>query len=132
MSEKVSRIWDALAGQRRSLVRVFYTRLFQEYPHYRGLFPEAMDEQMEKMVDMMGAVARFSDHIDVIRPYLLRVAYAHKDLNIEEEDLENFRTVLLQSIADFCPNEWDEETEASFNEAFDDTIIPIFREGMEI
>ncbi|MDH3637059.1 MAG: globin domain-containing protein [Gammaproteobacteria bacterium] len=131
-TEKVSHIWEVLAGKRQALVEAFYTRLFQEYPHYRQLFPEEMDGQMEKMVDMMSAVARFSDHIDMIRPYLIRVAYVHKDLDIGERDLENFRTVLLESIAEFCPGDWDDETEVSFNHAFDDTIIPIFREGMEI
>ncbi|MDH3282177.1 MAG: globin domain-containing protein [Gammaproteobacteria bacterium] len=131
-TEKVSQIWEALAGQRQALVQAFYTRLFQEYPHYRQLFPQSMDGQMEKMVGMMGAVARFSDRIDMIRPYLLRVAYTHKNLEIDERDLENFRTVLLESIANFCPDDWDDETEVSFNRAFDDTIIPIFKEGMEI
>ncbi len=132
-TDKVARVWKSLVGRRRALIETFYERLFQRYPHYRDLFPPSMDKQMEKMVDMMRAVARFADDIPMVRPYLLRVAQAHRNLNLEQQDLENFRNVLLESIAEFCPDEvWDDETEALFNRAFDDTIIPIFKEGMDL
>ena len=56
--------WEALAGKRMQFTHAFYARLFERHPEYRALFPEAMDSQMEKMVEMFSSVTRFADHTE--------------------------------------------------------------------
>lgn len=123
-------MWDSLAGRRVELVRRFYARLFERYPEYRALFPEVMDQQMEKMVEILSAIIRFSDHIDLIRPYLLGAARAHESLGIDAEDLRKFTDVLIEAVGDACPEQWNEASERAWHQALDDVVIPIFEEGL--
>ena len=61
-------LWDKLASRQIDFIRVFYHRLFEQYPEYHRLFPDKMDAQMEKMVEMISAVLRYSNDIPHIRP----------------------------------------------------------------
>lgn len=124
-------VWDRLAGGRVELVAAFYDRLFEEYPEYRALFPENMDHQMEKMVEMVGAVVRFADNIDLIRAYLLQVGMAHRGFHVHEKDLHNFKRVFIETVAEGCKDFWRDEHDQAFRHAFDDVIIPIMDEGLE-
>ena len=126
----IEQVWNLLAGRRKQLVESFYDNLFIRFPHYRQHFPEHMDPQMERMMDLIGSVARFSDHISLIRPYLLKVGEAHKAINLELEDLRNFRDVFIDTVAQTCGASWEEQHAKAFREAFDDTIIPIVYEGL--
>jgi len=123
-------MWDLLAGRRRQFVESFYHDLFGRFPDYRQYFPDHMDAQMERMMDLIGAVARFSNHIDLVRPYLLRVGAAHKMVSLKMEDLCNFRDVFIDTTAASCGEFWEERHAKAFREAFDDTIIPIVYEGL--
>lgn len=127
--DPIEEVWDLLAGQRRRFIESFYDNLFERFPRYRQYFPEHMDAQMERMMDLIGSVARFSTHIDLVRPYLLKVGAAHKHVPLHLEDLRNFRDVFIDTAA-ACVDDWQERHAQAFRDAFDDTIIPIVYEGL--
>lgn len=85
---------------------------------------------MERMMDLISAIARFSDHVDIVRPYLLKVGAAHKMVPLKTQDLCNFRDVFIDTAATTCGARWEERHAQAFQEAFDDTIIPIVYEGL--
>ena len=116
--------WQALAGRRMQFAHAFYERLFERHPRYRGMFPESLDSQMEKMVEMFSGIARFSDHTDLVRPYLTSVGYAHRRLGIHEQDVENFKQAFVETLAEL-------RGDKAWNTAFDDMIVPMFDEGLE-
>jgi hemoglobin-like flavoprotein len=91
--------WDALAGKRMQFAHGFYERLFARHPQYQAMFPSSMDTQMEKMVEMFSSIARFADHSDLIRPYLVSVGYAHRRLGIGAADVENFKEAFIATLA---------------------------------
>ena len=123
--------WEALAGKRMQFAHTFYKKLFDRHPAYRGMFPEAMGTQMEKMVEMFSGVARFADHTDLVRPYLVNVGYAHRRLGIGPEDVENFKNVFIETLSELCADWWNDAHERAWHEAFDDMIVPMFDEGLE-
>ena len=130
-TREIEEIWTLLAGKRRDFVESFYSQLFQRFPDYQQYFPKHMDAQMELMMELVGSIARFSNHIDLIRPYLLQVGAAHKDMVLlKREDLCNFRDVFIDTAAIICGEHWEERHAKAFRDAFDDTIIPIIFEGM--
>lgn len=130
-TKPIKEVWDLLAGRRRQFVESFYANLFHQFPDYEQYFPEHMDAQMERMMDLIGSVAFLSDQINLIRPYLLQVGAAHKDiLRLEMEDLCNFRDVFIETAADVCSESWQDRHALAFQAAFDDTIIPIIYEGL--
>ena len=126
----IGNVWRSLAGQRIQMVESFYRKLFERFPQYREMFPAEMDPQMERMVEMFTTVASFSTHIDLVRPYLLRVGEAHAKMDLTSEDLGNFRDVFLETLSDIRPAGWNEAHAAAWRTAFDDVIIPIIEEGM--
>ena len=123
--------WEALAGRRTEFTRDFYSRFFERYPQYRDMFPQDMDAQMEKMVEMFSSISRFADHIDMIRPYLVNVGFVHRRLGIGAEDVENFKNVFIETLGELCAPWWDEEHDAAWHQAFEDLIVPMFDEGLE-
>lgn len=126
----IAESWAALAGQRVELVRAFYERLFERFPKYRAMFPEKLDPQADRMVEMFSTVARYADHVDFVRPYLLEVSYAHRHLGLHEEDLRNFEDVFIETLAEKGAAFWTEEYTAAWREAFDDMIVPILAERL--
>ena len=126
----IEEVWNLLAGQRKRLVESFYDNLFIRFPHYHQYFPEHMEPQTERMMDLVGSVARFSNQINLIRPYLLKVGESHKTIQLKLEDLCNFRDVFIDTVAETCGASWEERHAEAFREAFDDTIIPIVHEGL--
>ena len=123
--------WEALAGQRVQFIDSFYERLFARHPQYQAMFPDRMDTQMEKMVEMFSSIARFADHSDLIRPYLVSVGYAHRRLGIGAADVENFKEAFIATLAQLREGSWDETHEKAWHEAFEDLVVPLFDEGLE-
>jgi len=126
----IQQTWDALAGRRSLLVDNFYSRLFELYPEYQKLFPESMTPQKDRMVETIGSVARFANHIDLIRAYVLDIGAAHRRIGISTQHVENFKEVLLNSLAVTCGESWEPRHEKAWREAFEDVIIPSFEEGL--
>ena len=123
-------VWNEMAGHRLELVDAFYERLFELYPEYRPLFPTNMDHQMEKMVEMIGAVVRFSNNTDLIRDYLNQVGKAHELLHLTRQDLQNFKNVFVEAAAVACPQIWRDEHRQALTKTFDELIIPVMEESL--
>lgn len=127
----IEEVWGQLAGRQKQFVEAFYGNLFHQFPDYEKYFPEHMDAQMERMVELISSITHISNQINLIRPYLLQVGAAHKDLALlRYEDLCNFRDVFIATAAIVCAESWEERHALAFQAAFDDTIIPIVYEGL--
>ncbi len=127
----IKEVWDLLAGRRRQFIETFYANLFNQFPDYQQYFPEHMDAQMERMMELISSVVHISDQINHIRPYLLQVGAAHKEIVLlKKEDLCNFRDVFIETAATTCGESWEDRHAKAFQAAFDDTIIPIVYEGL--
>ena len=130
-TEIIKTSWNALAGRRLEFIEAFYHRLFERYPRYRELFPEKMDAQHERMIEMIGALAQFADHIPPLEPYLSNVGFQHRRTGIHADDVENFKQTFLETLAEF-PMEIDPDArQRAWQEAFDEVIIPLFDQGLE-
>ena len=130
--EHIKQTWHELAGRRNTFVEGFYGRLFERHPGYREKFPDDMSAQMEHMVEMVSSVARYCDHMGLIEPYLRTVGYAHRGTGIHDRDVQNFRDVFIESLSEAGTEHWDTAHEQSWREAFDDVVIPMFDEGLEL
>ncbi|MDH3451428.1 MAG: globin [Gammaproteobacteria bacterium] len=130
-TEIIQAAWNDMAGRRLEFVEAFYDRLFERYPHYRGLFPERMDAQHERMVEMVGALAQFADHIHLLQPYLCNVGFQHRRTGIHADDVDNFKNTFLDTLAVFPTVSDGDAQRRAWQEAFEEVIIPLFDEGLE-
>ncbi len=126
-TEIIKASWNAMAGQRMEFVEAFYARLFESYPQYRAMFPQDLGPQRERMIEMIGSLAQFADHVDLLQPYLGHVGFQHRRTGIRAADVENFKQVFLDTL----PAAQDATARQAWEEAFDEVIIPLFDEGLE-
>ena len=131
-TELIGQSWDKLAGKHQEVVSTFYTRFFEVHPHYKSIFPPSMDRQMKKMVETMALIARVTeDNTEVAHPHLVKVGDKHSGYNLEKGDLENFKKVFLQVVGEYCGDDWTDEHQQAWTEAFDKHVIPYMMQGLK-
>lgn len=79
---------------------------------------------MKKMVRTMAMVARLSDDQPIIEPHLTKVGDRHSAYGLSKQDLQNFKDVFIEVLAEKCGGQWTENCRKAWNEAFERVIIP--------
>ena len=130
-SALIGQSWDKLAGKHNEVVSSFYSRFFDKYPNYKTFFPEPTDRHMKKMVETMALIARVTEETEIIDPHLLRVGNKHRDYHLKKGDFERFKAVFLQVVGEYCGNDWTNECQQAWTEAFDQHVIPYMIRGMK-
>jgi hemoglobin-like flavoprotein len=128
-TELIAQSWDSLNPHHIEVIQTFYDRFFQRFPSYRTMFPESMDHQMKKMVRTMAMVARLSEDQSIIAPHLMKVGDRHSPYGLSERDLQNFKEVFIEVLAEECGGQWTENCGKAWDEAFEQVIIPIMMQG---
>lgn len=129
--EHIKATWEELAGRRVEFVGAFYKHLFERYPDYRRLFPQQLDPQLERMTEMISALALHSEHIDLIEPYLENVGFAHRATGIRTDDVQNFVTTFVDTLGEMCGDRWTPARAEAWSNVFSDIVVPLFEEGLE-
>ena len=129
-TEMIGKTWDSLGDRHMEMVKTFYNRFFDRYPHYRSLFPDSIDRQMKKMVQTMAMVSRLSDADYIIETHMLHVGEKHRDYQLKPEDLEHFKGVFLEVLGEYCGDGWSDQCAQAWNEAFDQVIVPLMMQGL--
>ncbi|MFZ0254314.1 MAG: globin domain-containing protein [Gammaproteobacteria bacterium] len=128
--ERIGEVWDSLHGKHYEVMEHFYQRFFKQFPEYRSFFPESLDAQMRKMVRTIGLVARVADSTSVVEPHIERVGDHHKPYGLQQEDLENFKTVFIEVLGEEYGSQWDANYAQAWQQAFDEVIIPGMMKGL--
>jgi molybdopterin-binding protein len=133
--ELIGQSWDKLADKQSALVQTFQERLFEQHPNYKSLFPEASRlRPMEKMVKTLILAARV-DEPEHVHPRMVRLGDKHRQFNLTQEDLFNFKRVFFEVLEEYCrqycPETWTDDSVQAWNEAFDVHIIPYMTQGLE-
>ena len=128
-TELIAQSWDSLNPRHIEVIQTFYDRFFERFPNYRAMFPESMDHQMKKMVRTMAMVARLSDDQPIVAPHLTKVGDRHSVYALSEQDLQNFKDVFIEVLAEECGGQWTEDCRKAWNEAFERVIIPNMMQG---
>jgi hemoglobin-like flavoprotein len=130
-TETIKTSWNDMAGRRLEFIEAFYGQLFERYPQYRGLFPEHMSAQLERMIEMVSSLAQFADRMHLLQPYLNHVGFQHRQTEIHADDVENFKNTFVDTLAAFPTATDTDSRRRAWQEAFDEVIIPLFNEGLE-
>ena len=130
-TERISQHWHGIGPEKANLVGAFYQRLFERHPRLRPLFPDSIDHQMEKMLETLALVAEHSDIPNTVHPRLVRVGAAHQRYDLTEADFNDFIDVLIETIAEFNPDQWCDECGNAWRDALRQVVLPAVREGMQ-
>jgi hemoglobin-like flavoprotein len=81
-----------------AVARTFYHRLFQLDPALRKLFPESLEEQGRKLMEMIGIAVGLLDRTSELVPALQSLGRSHAGNSVPDEHYESVGTALLWSF----------------------------------
>ncbi len=129
-TQVASRVWDHVLQSREPLVQRFYSHLFIDFPQYRALFDEIDEPRRRKLVGTFGIAACTADDTEIVHPHLMRIGKQLASLHFNENDLLNFQSVFVKSLAECCGENWTTDCEKAWNELFENHLIPNLNHGL--
>jgi hemoglobin-like flavoprotein len=130
----VEKTWNNVSERHQDIVESFYTRLFRRHPAYQDLFsPADMQQQMQRMIQTLALVSRHADSPSAVEPHLRRLGAAHQMLGLGSEDFDRFSGLLIEVIGEYCRaggQEWSEDCELAWKQAFEQIVQPMMSAGM--
>ena len=126
----VGKTWDSMHGEHLAFVQEFYQRFFQRFPRYNRFFPHNMDSQMKKMVRSLSMAARMVEDDSVVGPHIEMVGEHHRKYGLQEEDLDRFKEVFIEVLAERCADGWTSDCAQAWEHAFEVLIIPMMMRGL--
>jgi len=129
-TELIAQTWNALGPRQAQFVAAFYDRLFERFPGYRKLFPRELGEaHLKKMVDTVALLADLAEDTADIAPRLHKLGAAHRPFELAPRDFANFKAVFVEVLGGAVGAQWSAAAAHAWNEAFDEVLIPVIREG---
>jgi hemoglobin-like flavoprotein len=97
-TELVRRSFDALWPIRRRLAEVFYSRFFELAPDARRLFPDDMERQQLKLMDMIAAIVGALDRREYSSPIISYTGRQHAQFGVRRSHFVAFGDAAQTSL----------------------------------
>jgi hemoglobin-like flavoprotein len=118
----------------------FYKRLFEVAPELRPLFPENMEGQHVKLINVLGAVTNNLYMISVpvtslreaeaFMPQVRALGRRHADYGVKDAHFKMLGEALIWTLRQHCDETFDEEMEEAWLAIFD-LLSRVMKEGMK-
>lgn len=126
----IEETWRLLGERQAQFIRAFYARFFERFPGYRKLFPrELRAAHLEKMAQTVALLGDLADERADIAPRLRKLGALHQPFALEPRDFANFRAVFVEVLGEELGARWTAAAAQAWNDAFDEVLIPLMREG---
>lgn len=111
--------WEILRGVNPYLVAdVFYRRLFMEYPGLRRLFPDEMDQQYGKLMDMLNMLVERLDQLDDLADDIADLGRRHVHYGVKPEYYNAVARALLWTLEQALEDSWSGEAEQAWTDCY--------------
>jgi hemoglobin-like flavoprotein len=90
--------FDAMWPIRCGLADLFYSRLFELAPEARGLFPDDMEKQRLKLVDMIAALVGALDQRELFQSLITHSGRQHAEFGVTPSHYVAFGEALMGSL----------------------------------
>jgi hemoglobin-like flavoprotein len=100
--------WRKVLPMKDTVAELFYLKLFEMDPSLRQLFTGDLEQQGERLVQMIGASVRALDRLDVLLPVVRELGARHVALGVQDDHYGTVGMALLWTLervlrADFTP-----------------------------
>jgi hemoglobin-like flavoprotein len=96
----VRRSFDAIWPVRRKLANLFYSRFFELAPDARRLFPENMERQQLKLMDMIAAIVGALEQREMFQSLIRHTGRQHAQFGVQLSHYDAFREALISSLSE--------------------------------
>jgi hemoglobin-like flavoprotein len=93
---------------------VFYTKLFYDNPELRKMFPQNMDEQHKKLIDMLNIFIGRIDRLDELKGDIADMAKRHVKYGVKTEHYSLVGIALLWTLQKGLGKEWNDEVKSAW------------------
>ena len=93
---------------------VFYTKLFYDHPQLRRMFPQEMEEQNKKLIDMLNIIIGRLEDLDQLKDEITAVAKRHVDYGVKAEHYDMVGASLLWTLQKALGKDWTEEVKTAW------------------
>jgi hemoglobin-like flavoprotein len=111
------------------VVFAFYTKLFDEAPSLRSMFPQDMGGQKKHMNSALKLVANNIDNLENLAEPLREMGARHIAYGAEEAQFPVVRDVMVASLAEVAGYTWTPQLSSDWGEALD-AVAGYMIEGM--
>ena len=111
----IKKSWSLLGKMDPVIVGdVFYSKLFFDNPELRKMFPENMEAQYGKLVDMMNTIIARLEKIDELKGDIVAMAKRHKDYGVQTYHYSMVGVALLWTLQKGLDSEWTDEVRSAW------------------
>lgn len=123
----IKKSWKAFRGVNPKLIGdIFYTKLFTDNPSLRKMFPKQMEEQYQKLIDMLSTIVARLDNINDLTDDITAMAQRHVEYGVRPAHYRMVGNALLWTLKNGLGREWTPETEHAWTACYTllaDTMI---------
>lgn len=123
----VKKTWKAFRGISPATVGdLFYSKLFSDNPALRKMFPSDMEQQYQKLIDMLNAVVIRLDKLDELNEEIAAMAQRHVEYGVRPAHYKLVGNALLWTLQKGLGKDWTEEVKNAWSNCYKilaDTMI---------
>jgi hemoglobin-like flavoprotein len=104
----------------------FYSKLFNDTPALRKMFPRNMDEQYRKLMDMLSTVVARLDNLNELTDDIAAMAQRHVQYGVRPAHYKLVGKALLWTLEQGLGNDWTDEVKKAWSTCYavlSDTMI---------
>jgi hemoglobin-like flavoprotein len=92
--------FDAIWPVHRKFAAIFYRHFFELAPDARRLFPDDMERQHVKLMDMIAAIVGALDQRELFQSIIRQTGRQHASFGVKASHFVAFRDALISSLAE--------------------------------
>jgi hemoglobin-like flavoprotein len=93
---------------------VFYSKLFFDNPELRKMFPEDMEGQCRKLLDMLNTIIERLEKIDELKGDIVAMAKRHEGYGVKSEHYSMVGIALIWTLQKRLGAEWTDEVRSAW------------------
>ena len=111
----IKKSWGVIRNIDQAVVGdVFYSKLFFENPELRKMFPENMEAQYRKLIEMLNVIVARLEKLDELKSEITSMAERHVSYGVKPQHYNLVGVALIWTLQKALSDEWDDETKAAW------------------
>ena len=115
----VKKTWKIFRGIDPIIVGdTFYSKLFSDNPAVKKMFPQQMEEQYKKLMDMLSIVVARLDRLDELADAIAEMAQRHVQYGVRPAHYKLVGNALLWTLEQGLGNDWSTAVKEAWVECY--------------
>jgi nitric oxide dioxygenase len=93
---------------------IFYSKLFFDNPELRQMFPQNMEDQYRKLIDMLNTIVERLEKLDELKGDIIAMAKRHKDYGAKPQHYSMVGIALIWALQKSLADHWNEDIRSAW------------------